>query len=210
MVTTSGERRLREVLIGLLVALAAAAAAVLVGGVLGPATVDRPAALCTSFGPGPVNNGKTVIAAGLTLQIPEHGIVAGLTAALQETGLRNLANPNVPTTLTMAHDGMAIDHQAVGILQQATRWGPAADLMAPAVAAEKFFTEMRAVDGWETMPPAHVARIVQRSTFPDAYTDDVPAASQFYREHLDEVLAARCPPGSSVTAAHRPLVGANS
>ena len=49
----------------------------------------------------------------------------------------------------------------------------------------------------------------QRSTFPDAYTDDVRAARQFYREHLDEVLA-RCPPDSSVTADHRLLVGADS
>ena len=154
---------------------------------------DQAAPVCLAFGPGPVNNGKAVIAAGVTMDIPEEGIVAGLTAAMQETDLLNLANPNVPDSLVAANDGLAVDQQAVGILQQTAAWGSAGDRMSPATAAAKFFTSMRDVDDWEAMPAAELAGIVQRSAWPDAYADEVPAARQFYRDHIGEVMAAQCP-----------------
>src|SRR5262245_8446626 len=62
---------------------------------------------------------------GVALDIPKDGIVAGLTAATRETGLRNLANPNVPESLAVAHDGLAVDHNSVAILAQTPWWGPA-------------------------------------------------------------------------------------
>lgn len=52
-----------------------------------------------SFGPGPVNNGKAVIAAGLQMKVPEKGIIIGLAVGMEESGLRNLANSNVPESL---------------------------------------------------------------------------------------------------------------
>jgi len=48
---------------------------------------------------------------------------------------------------------------------------------------------------------------VQRSAFPDAYADEVPAARQFYRDHIGEVMAAQCPSRDADTAAA--LVGAH-
>ena len=57
------------------------------------------------FGPGPVNNGKAVIAAGLQMRIPEKGIILALATAMQESGMRNLANPNVPESLRIPNEG---------------------------------------------------------------------------------------------------------
>jgi hypothetical protein len=200
-----GRRRIRLLLIAALIALAAASSVLVATST--PPRASQAASVCLVFGPGPVNNGKAVIAAGLTTDVPEEGIVAGLTAAMQETRLLNLANSHVPDSLVAANDGLAVEHQAVGILQQTTTWGSAGDRMSPATAAAKFFASMRDVDDWEAIPAAELAGIVQRSAFPDAYADEVPAARQFYRDHIGEVMAA-CPSRDADTAAA--LVGAHS
>lgn len=206
-VVDTGRRRIRRLLFAVLVALAVTATAlVLIATPLHRTQQSAP--VCLAFGPGPVNNGKAVIAAGVTMDVPEKGIVAGLTAAMQETELLNLANPNVPDSLVAANDGLGVDQQAVGILQQSAAWGSAGDRMAPATAAAKFFTSMRDVDDWEAMPAAELAGIVQRSARPDTYVDEVPAARQFYRAHLGEVLATQCPSRDPETAAA--IVGAHS
>lgn len=207
-VVPAGRHRLRQALMGALLIVAAAGVVVLVGGVREPAArVERPDGLCMAFGSGPVNNGKAVIAAGLMLHIPEEGIVVGLAAAMQDTGLRNLANPNVAASMHAAHDGLASDHQSVGILGQTPWWGPAGELMSPVMAAEKFFTSMRGVDRWEAMAPAQVAGIVQASAWPDAYVDDVAGARRFYRDYVAEVQAAGCPNAAAST--YSALVEAN-
>lgn len=145
------------------------------------------------FGPGPVNNGKAVIATGLQMRIPEKGIIVALATAMQESSLRNLANPNVPESLHIPNEGMGHDHQSVGIMQQQPWWGTIRDLMNPGVAARKFYESLLKVGGWQQMAPTVAAQSVQRSAFPDAYADDVPAATLFYRQHLNEVLAAAGP-----------------
>ncbi len=143
-----------------------------------------------SFGPGPVNNGKAVIAAGLQMKIPEKGIIIALAVAMEESGLRNLANSNVPESLLIPHEGVGHDHESVGIMQQQPWRGTLRDLMTPGVAAQKFFTALLKVGGWQNMAPTVAAQAVQQSGFPDAYAEHVAAATVFYRQHLHEVLAA--------------------
>ena len=145
------------------------------------------------FGPGPINNGKAVIAAGLQMKIPERGIIIGLATAMQESGLRNLANPNVPESLTFPSEGKGHDQQSVGIFQQQPWWGTIRDLMTPRIAALKFFAALLKVGGWQQMAPTVAAQAVQQSAFPDAFADDVPVAALFYRKHLQEVMAAAGP-----------------
>jgi hypothetical protein len=192
-VVAAARARLRRRLVAVLAALAVAGCVVVV-------MTATPAPVCLAYGPGPVNNGRAVIAAGVALGVPEDGIVAGLTAAMRETGLRNLANPNEPESLSVGHDGLAVDRTSVGILAQTRRWGPVDELMTPATAATKFFTVMHtelAAGSEATLSPARVAGLVQRSAFPDAYGADVSAARQFYRDHIGEVRATRCPAGES-------------
>ncbi|OKH76749.1 hypothetical protein EB73_02335 [Mycobacterium sp. SWH-M3] len=145
------------------------------------------------FGPGPIANGKAVIATGLQMRIPEKGIIVALATAMQESSLRNLANPNVPESLRIPNEGLGHDHQSVGIMQQQPWWGSIRDLMTPGVAARKFYEALLKVGGWQQMAPTVAAQSVQRSAFPDAYADDVPAATLFYRQHLNAVLAALGP-----------------
>lgn len=204
-VIDASRRRIRLLLLAVLAALAVAAAALVLIATT-PQSSQQSAQVCLAFGPGPVNNGKAVIAAGVAMDVPEEGIVAGLAAAMQETELLNLANPNVPDSLVAANDGLGVDEQAVGILQQSASWGSARERMSPAAAAEKFFTAMRGVDGWEAMPAAELAGIVQRSAWPHAYADEVAAARQFYRAHVGEVAATHCAPRTAETAG----VGAHS
>lgn len=145
------------------------------------------------FGPGTINNGKAVIAAGLEMKIPERGIIIALATAMQESGLRNLANPKVPESMSIPNEGIGTDGQSVGIMQQQPWWGAIRDLMTPKIAAQKFFAALLKVGGWQQMAPTAAAQAVQRSAFPDAYADDVPAATMFYRTHLQEVMAAAGP-----------------
>jgi hypothetical protein len=189
-VVEAGRHRIRLLLLAVLTALAVAATA-LVAVWPTPHDATRPAP-CLAFGAGPVNNGKSVIAAGIAAQIPEPGILAGLTAAMQETELRNLANPNVPDSLNSAHDGLSLDRDAVGILQQSAAWGTATQRMTPAAAADHFYAVMRTIDGWQNLKPQFLASLVQRSAWPEAYATRVPTARVFYRAHLGEVLAAHC------------------
>lgn len=146
-----------------------------------------------SFGPGPVNNGKAVIAAGIAMNVPEKGIIIGLAVAMEESGLQNLANSNVPESLRIPHDGVGHDHQSVGIMQQQPWWGAIRDLMTPRIAAQKFFSALLKIGGWQNMAPTAAAQAVQRSGFPDAYAEHVAAARIFYRKHLAEVTRAAGP-----------------
>ncbi|MFV8227425.1 hypothetical protein [Mycolicibacterium fortuitum] len=145
------------------------------------------------FGPGPIANGKAVIATGLQMRIPEKGIIVALATAMQESSLRNLANPNVPESLHIPNEGLGHDHKSVGIMQQQPWWGTIRELMTPGVAARKFYDALLKVGGWQQMAPTVAAQSVQRSAFPDAYADDVPAATLFYRQHLNAVLGALGP-----------------
>jgi cell wall-associated NlpC family hydrolase len=186
-VVEAQRHRLRLWLIAAFTALAIAVVTLIVIGPT-PQGTGR-LAPCLMFGPGPVNNGKAVIAAGIRMNIPEKGIIVALATALQESGLRNLANPNVPASMAIPHEGVGHDHLSVGIMQQQPWWGNLRDLMTPAVAAQKFFSALLKVGGWQNMAPTVAAQAVQRSAFPDAYADDVAAATLFYRQHLREVMA---------------------
>jgi hypothetical protein len=189
-VVEASRHRTRLLLLAVLTALAVAATALVVVWPT-PRDASGPAS-CQVFGAGPVNNGKSVIAAGIAARVPESGILAGLTAAMQETELRNLANPTVPDSLVVAHDGLGLDADAVGILQQRSAWGTAIERMTPSTAADHFYAVMRTIDGWQNLQPQFLASLVQRSAWPEVYATRVPAARVFYRAHLDEVLAAHC------------------
>lgn len=199
-IVDAARRRTRLLLVAALIALTTSATVLVATS--GP-RVPQAAPVCLVFGPGPVDNGKAVIAAGAAMEVPEEGIVAGLTAAMTETHLLNLANPNVPDSLTVTHDGLAVDQQSVGILQQGATWGTAGERMTPATAAQRFFVSMQELDGWDTLPAAVLAGRVQRSAWPDAYLEQEPAARRFYRDHVDEVRISHCSDGLTVTGSPR-------
>ncbi len=113
---------------------------------------------------------------GKTRGVRPRGWVVAVATAMQESTLRNLANSGVPRSLSLPHDGVAADHDSVGLFQQRPSppdgqgfWGRADELMTPATAAGKFYTALLAVNSWESMRVTDAAQAVQRSAFPDAY-----------------------------------------
>lgn len=106
-----------------------------------------------------------------------------LMTALQESRLRNLANPGaVPESMQYPNDGMGHDHDSIGVLQQrpSMGWGSVAELMDPAFAARAFLggpdgpnrgapSGLFDLEGWEHNPLGVAAQRVQVSAFPDAY-----------------------------------------
>lgn len=143
-----------------------------------------PLAAFGRWSPTQVTHAATIVAVGQQKRIPPRGWVIALATAMTESGIRNLANAHVPTSLVIAHEGVGADHDSVGLFQQrplppegAGGWGTVAELMTPAIAARKFYTKLTTIPGWQSLPLGHAAQAVQISAFPDAYARwEAPAA----------------------------------
>jgi murein DD-endopeptidase MepM/ murein hydrolase activator NlpD len=114
-------------------------------------------------------NAASIILAGQQMNVPTRGWVIAIAVAMQESNLRVLANPAVPESLALPHDGSGEDHDSVGLFQQRPSWGTTKDLMDPVASAKKFYAKMLQIKGWTGMALTDVAQIVQVSAFPDAY-----------------------------------------
>lgn len=114
---------------------------------------------------------KTIVAVGQHLKLPSRAYVIAIATAMQESNLRNLANPYVAQSLRIKNDGTGTDHDSVGLFQQrpAAGWGTVAQLMDPATSARKFYEALRQVPNWDKLPVTVAAQRVQRSAFPNAY-----------------------------------------
>jgi hypothetical protein len=127
-----------------------------------------------------MDHAATIVAMGQRAGLPEYAYVIAIATVLQETYLRNLANPKVPESLNFPHDGTGTDHDSVGLFQQrpSTGWGTVAQLMDPSYAATKFYQALVRVSGWEDLAVTVAAQAVQRSAFPDHYAKHEPLARQ--------------------------------
>lgn len=127
-----------------------------------------------------MDHAATIVAMGQRAGLPEYAYVIAIATALQESNLRNLANPSVPESLNHPHDGTGTDHDSVGLFQQrhTTGWGTVAQIMDPSYAATRFYQALADVPGWESMAVTVAAQTVQRSAFPDAYAKHEPLARQ--------------------------------
>ncbi|MFG1892241.1 NlpC/P60 family protein [Micromonospora sp. NPDC049051] len=101
-------------------------------------------------------NAALIVTVGEQRKVPPRGWVIALATAMQESTLRNLPGG---------------DRDSVGLFQQrpSQGWGTPAQLRDPRYAAEKFYTALLAVDGWQAMALTDAAQAVQRSAYPDAY-----------------------------------------
>jgi len=105
-------------------------------------------------------NAATVAAVGLRRNVVQRAIVVALSVALQESKLRNLD-----------HQGTRNDHDSLGLFQQrpSQGWGTQDQIMDQRYAADRFYTALLRVKGWETMRVTEAAQRVQRSAYPEAY-----------------------------------------
>jgi murein DD-endopeptidase MepM/ murein hydrolase activator NlpD len=134
----------------------------------------------TAYGRTQIGHAVTIYVTGADLGLSERAVVIAIATAMQESGLRNLANPHHPASLELPNDGTGYDHDSLGLFQQrpASGWGTVDELMEPATAATKFYNALVEVQDWETRPLTEAAQLVQRSAFPDAYAkhEDTAAA----------------------------------
>jgi hypothetical protein len=150
-------------------ATALAVVVLLIGGlILGARQVWRHATNASAspdctFGNYTTDTGQASVAAtmtGVTLQreLPERAAVLVITAAWQESKLRNIA------------EGQG-DLDSVGVLQQrpSQGWGTAAELADVATATGRFLDAMVKVPDWETADAATVIQEVQVSADGSAY-----------------------------------------
>lgn len=112
-----------------------------------------------------------IVEVGKQMRLPRRAYVVAIATALQESRLRNLANPEVPQSLKYPHDGVNSNYDSIGLFQQrpSMGWGTVAQLMDPAQSAARFYTRLLRVSGWSGMSIAGAAQAVQRSAFPTAY-----------------------------------------
>ncbi|MEH0468574.1 NlpC/P60 family protein [Streptomyces sp. B21-097] len=103
-----------------------------------------------------VPNAQTIVAAGLSLDVPKKGQVVALATAMQESRLRNLNYG---------------DRDSLGLFQQrpSQGWGSAQQIRDPVYASEQFYKHLLKVDGWQQMTVTQAAQAVQKSGLPDAY-----------------------------------------
>ncbi|MEU8076001.1 peptidoglycan DD-metalloendopeptidase family protein [Catellatospora citrea] len=128
-------------------------------------------ALPEGFDSRQVTNATTIVAEGIRKDIPARGWVIAVATAMQESSLYNRANPTVPASLHLPHEGTGSDHDSLGLFQQrpSQGWGTVEQLMLPTYAASRFYDALARIDGWQVMSLSQAAQRVQRSAYPDAY-----------------------------------------
>jgi hypothetical protein len=99
---------------------------------------------------------------------------------MQESSLRNLANPTVPASLNRPNDGSGDNFDSLGVFQQrpSQGWGTVTQLMKPRYAADAFYERLLTVSDWENKTLGAAAQAVQRSALPDAYDKHEKRADQ--------------------------------
>lgn len=114
-----------------------------------------------------IPNAQTIVATGLSLDVPAKGQIIAIATAMQESRLRNLNSG---------------DRDSLGLFQQrpSQGWGTAQQIRDPVYASEQFYKHLLKVDGWQQMKVTQAAQAVQRSGYPDAYAqwEDLAAALQ--------------------------------
>jgi cell wall-associated NlpC family hydrolase len=125
------------------------------------ATMTNPGATPAGLSQEQTRNAAVIVAVGQQMKIPARGWVVAIATALQESNLINLGDL-----------GADNNYDSLGLFQQrpSQGWGTPAQIMNPEYAAGAFYTALRKVAGWETMPVTQAAQRVQRSAYPDAYS----------------------------------------
>ncbi|OIJ91642.1 C40 family peptidase [Streptomyces colonosanans] len=122
-----------------------------------------------------IPNAQTIVATGISLDVPKRGQVIALATALQESRLRNLGSG---------------DRDSLGLFQQrpSQGWGTAEQIQDPVYASEQFYKALLKVDGWQQLTVTQAAQAVQKSGYPTAYAKWEPLATA-----LQKAIAATFP-----------------
>jgi hypothetical protein len=141
--------------------------------------------MCTATGangtfaltPEQAANATTIAAVGKRLGLPDHAVSVALAAALQESGLHNLAGG---------------DRDSIGLFQQrpSQGWGTPQEIADPTYAATAFYDHLAQVTGWQSRSVTDAAQAVQHSAAPSAYAAWEPEARTLAAAFTGEAAAA--------------------
>ncbi|MFJ6752190.1 C40 family peptidase [Streptomyces sp. NPDC091266] len=129
-----------------------------------------------------IPNAQSIVATGISLQVPRRGQIVALATAMQESRLRNLSSG---------------DRDSLGLFQQrpSQGWGTAEEIRDAVHASERFYKALLKVKGWQQMTIAQAAQAVQKSGFPGAYAKWEPLTTA-----LQKAIAATFPGGGKDAA----------
>lgn len=112
------------------------------------------------------SHAETIVLKAAEMKIPRRAAEVAMTAALQESSLRN--------------DAVGDNGSAFGLFQmrpvingKRTHWGSYGEVTNPDYAAGKFYRVLKKVDGWELMSHAQAAQKLDRSADGSLYQDNV-------------------------------------
>lgn len=169
--------------LGIMAALAALMATLLLTTVIG----DQSTGGCVSDGTAgftaeQTTNVQTITSVVQNRLLPERAAVIAVTAALVESGLRNVA---------------AGDRDSVGLFQErpSQGWGSPEDILNPAYATGKFLDHLVTIPNWPALPPGVAEQDVERSAHPERYAPKEPVATQLVTKfwpHLDAAIGPEC------------------
>lgn len=157
-------------------------------------------------------NASVIVTVGRQLGLPDRAVVIALAVAHQESGFRNYANDGrgedldlsqqgIEKSLGLDHDAVGTDHGSLGIFQQQWPWwGTMPELMTPSLAAQKFYSRLVRVPGWQDMSVTDAGQAVQRSAHPDAYADDEAIATALLAGSTGSVDSVSFTDGSCATS----------
>lgn len=143
------------------------------------------------------------VAIGKQRRAPESVIIAELAAMITESTLRNLANSNVPESLSFPNDGVSADHDSVGPHQmRASVWGRVgiATLMNAIYQINWFYDQAATITGAASMTSAELAQAVEVSA-PNAYAGQLDLARRLYAmfSGIDPAFLPAAEPGQSTS-----------
>jgi hypothetical protein len=143
-------------------------------------TPSRPPRPVTGLSQAQMNNAAVIVRVAQDRGLPRRAMLVAMMTGLQESSLRNLANPTVPASLDRPNEGSSANFDSLGIFQQrpSQGWGSVAQLMDPHYAADAFYQRLLKVTDWETKSLGDAAQAVQRSGVPDAYDKHEERATQ--------------------------------
>jgi hypothetical protein len=146
---------------------------------------------------------NTIVSVGNSLGMTHDDITTAITVALDESEIQVLANPKVPESLKIPHDGLGTDGSSVGIFQQQVTegWGTAAECMDVTHSATSFYNALKAVPGRQSMPISIKAQAVQKS--------GDPTGSNYLMRESDakQIVASLGGSGTSDSASTTPAPG---
>ena len=144
-------------------------------------------------------------AKSFNLEPLDDACIIGYMVALQESGIRILANPAVPASMSMPNEGVGHDHDSVGIFQQRDNgaWGTLEERMNAYGSARLFYNALSKFN-WQSMPKGAAGQKVQGSAFPDAYDKWEGQANQILQQVKGEDPDTKGATGSAPSGGSKP------